>query len=656
MVLPNSIFGYDTDDIFGHQTQKLTYIRDRWLGVFFYLLVSLVSCWVFFGQILWRNEHFQLKDVNGVARMWFSHPTKGLCDPDEWDCKPDFTPLEQLPYCQQGSGPKSDNAARCSYEDKFSALVNPNNNDRIFIPTSSVTFTEHLNCDAQDPNCKQIYKREQTAYYYDPSFITYFADIERFRLQMTQSYERDGIAGTSLEHQGHVEECEIEQPPTRERQWPERVSKRRDGCSKRGGSKRTVIGCGEGMSCSLEKVEAPDLVADIPGADVAESVTFHHMASEQSVQAAKYRMKIAQSAPSHPVFNGYASKSPTLMLNRRHGDRAPRRHQIPDMTLLSTGENQTHNRVDSTASDQSLKLESKVAQQMRSSHRASASLRTASRAAHATAKGVGERALKTQPAENVPRNSGLYMSPWGDTFLLGKLLAIAGVQLDHDYNGDGLTVRQSGTIIEIEAEYNNMYRFASSLGYQPVEYTYHVNELAVPYMNREFFAADQPENYPNSRNIVNEHGILVVLKISGQFGFFNIVSLLLMLTIAGAMLGSATRMTDLAAIYLHPRRRNYFHLKYELSPDFSDMWQCHVCQFWNEKNETVCSGIDKWESPKDKDPCNTPKKGAWQCDGCELYNDQFETECQHYDHREHKCRAHAPPEYEHRVRARSTSS
>jgi len=660
MVLPDSILGYDTDDIFGYQSTKMTYIRDRWLGIFFYLLLTVVIAWVMFGQILWRNEHFQLKDVNGVARLWFSHPTVGMCDPDEWDCISDFTPMEQLPYCTQGSAPggaKSRNAARCSYEDKFSMLQNPGINDQSFIPTSSVTFQEHLNCEPSNPDCRDVYKREATGYYYDPSVITYYADIERFRLQMTSSYERDGISGTSLEHQGHVEECEVERPPSQQRGWAERVVKRRDGCSKRGGAKRSIIECGEGMKCNLQTEKMPDLLEGVgaAGESLDNSVSFQRLGAEQEVQAAKYQSKMSRGSPStRPI----EKKSSQRMLNSRL---APRRHE-KEVNLLATSEQLRQRaataagvvRVDAATASKEAAHASRAASSEEGSGRRLADRTAAGAKVESKIRGTMKSAY-TQAQKRVPSDKEYYMTPWGDQFLLGKLLEVAGVQLDHDYNGDGLTVRQSGTIIEIEAEYNNMYRFASTFGYQPVEYTYHVHELAVPYMSREYYATVQPADYPRSRNIVLDHGVLVVFKVSGTFGFFNIVYLLIMLSVSAALLGSATRLTDLFMVYAHPKRRNYFHLKYELSPDFSDMWQCPQCKFWNEKHETVCKGLEKWESSKDMPVCNAPKPGAWQCDKCELYNDKTETECQHFDHLEHKCRTSAPADYEHRVRPRSTS-
>ena len=125
------------------------------------------------------------------------------------------------------------------------------------------------------------------------------------------------------------------------------------------------------------------------------------------------------------------------------------------------------------------------------------------------------------------------------------------------YNNDGWTGRQAGTVIEVKAVYNNMYKLLSTFGYWAIEYTYEVSELPMPYVNRVSLTREQPaEQFPQKRRYQVAHGVLVWFKVGGQFGFFNIVYLRLMLTTAFALVAGATSMTDLLAVYLHPRRKN----------------------------------------------------------------------------------------------------
>jgi hypothetical protein len=196
---------------------------------------------------------------------------------------------------------------------------------------------------------------------------------------------------------------------------------------------------------------------------------------------------------------------------------------------------------------------------------------------------------------------------YGDTFKLGKLMETARIQLDHHFNVDGVTTRMAGTIIEIEIQYSNLQPFLSSFGGSAVRYIYKIQEKKLPYVSREFLAPVQPADYPNTRTFVIQHGILVVFKVSGQFGFFSIVYLLIMLTTSMALLATAKTLTDVVSIYIHPRRKNYFHLRYDVSPDFSDMWECKVCGFYNHENDTHCQGVDRYCSRQEGPVCGAAR-------------------------------------------------
>jgi hypothetical protein len=86
------------DKLLAYETSKLVRIEDRKLGGLYLLLVGLALCWVVGFQILYGNEHFQLFDVQGTWRVTIQQPTKG-CNPNKPDCEDDFTPHNQLPYC-----------------------------------------------------------------------------------------------------------------------------------------------------------------------------------------------------------------------------------------------------------------------------------------------------------------------------------------------------------------------------------------------------------------------------------------------------------------------------------------------------------------------------------------------------------------------------
>merc|ERR1712124_33505 len=84
-----------------------------------------------------------------------------------------------------------------------------------------------------------------------------------------------------------------------------------------------------------------------------------------------------------------------------------------------------------------------------------------------------------------------------------------------------------------------------------------------------------------------------------------------MLATSLALLATAAKATEIFAIYGHSRNRNYFHLKYEVSPDFSECWQCSVCGYHNTSHNEKCQGLDKWCSRADIDVKPTLKR----CEG-----------------------------------------
>lgn len=222
---------------------------------------------------------------------------------------------------------------------------------------------------------------------------------------------------------------------------------------------------------------------------------------------------------------------------------------------------------------------------------------------------VPEEASGEHQDIGVERQPDMYTSMWGDMFKVKKLFEIAGVDLDHDVNADLWTSRQSGTVIEVRAVYNNLHMFWSSFGYMEVEYHYEVTELPMPYTSRIQLAEVQPDNFPEERIYERRHGVLVWFKVAGTFGDFNIVYLLLMLVTASALISTASTVTDWVCLHLHPRKDNFFHLKYDVSPDFSDMWQCNECKFWNWEEVDRCQGIRAFKCPHTTPRCEAPRPG-----------------------------------------------
>jgi len=514
-MLPDEMCGWDTDEILAYTTPRVCWVRDRYVGFCYYVLLLLAMCWVLIGQILWRNEHFQLKDVRGIPRLWVSHPTLNQCDPNEVGCKPEFQPISSLPYCLENPSASATHPARCKYGDKFSLLPDGINTNRVFIPTVEIVMEEKRSCKPSRENkykCDALYVKNEKSdevYYMNETRVKYYANVEDYVLQFTSTYHRGDISGTSLKHAGFYWDCQDERK-TGDRSWNERLSEpnKFDSCNEK---ILKEIKCLPGAACKKEHLKKNKLVL-MEDADAWKSTEY---TGGQNLRAS------------------------------------------------------------------AVKLNTKVV----------------------TAASLEGTRIKKEPYRPTP---SVFATTHGDTFKLGKLLELADADLDRHYNMDGFTTRMAGTVIEVEVVYENLRRFLSSFGLSQVRYAYKVVEKKLPYISREWLAHVQPVDHPDSRRYVVQHGVVVVFTVSGVFGFFSIVYLLIMLTTSMTLLATAHKITDLFSIYGHPRKKNYFHLKYEVSADFSDMWECPVCGYFNNHDDKTCQGLEQWTSAQDKPVCGTP--------------------------------------------------
>jgi len=157
----------------------------------------------------------------------------------------------------------------------------------------------------------------------------------------------------------------------------------------------------------------------------------------------------------------------------------------------------------------------------------------------------------------------IFAIPDGDIFRLGKLLELAGLDLDKNFNTAGEPLRERGTVVDVEVFYNNLHHFTSSFGDQSVGYIYRVVERPMNEMKTEVYAKRQPLDFPKTRWIENRHGILLRVSVQGTFGHFNIVYLLVMMTTSLALMAAVTKGVDLMAIYVMHRHQEYYDYKYD---------------------------------------------------------------------------------------------
>lgn len=550
-----TLFGNSMDEILSYNTVKVVWIRDRWIGLVYYTLVFLVLMWVFFGQILWRNEHFFKKDVTGLARMFHSYPTLGNCDPLQEPCARDRRDLSTLSYCDAYDGDLGGSQqAHCKYE--TSPLVRPGGepDSKLFIPTSVEVMVERTDCKSGVENCTNEYVVERGSDCLHDKYLCrtrgaekdqyyYVADVTNDRIRFTSSYERDSIRGTSLMHPAFVGTCH----------GRARLSNTTRSWTERKGSQNQGAECHPAVrDWSLHKIPcARDF-----GVDCGKMRTFDAFAN-------------------HSIGQDFNAFFDALIHTRQ--------------TLLDEGRTEANIRHNGSSAAHSF-------------------IQERAKLSRSVAKELG-----APDSLEAPAFRSQFSDPWGDVFTLGRLLQMAGTDLDKDYNLDGWTTRQAGTALEVRVVYNNLYRLVSTFGYEPVEYHYEVNELLLPYMSRTL-ELEPLSSDPTMRRYEVQYGVLVDFKVSGQFGFFDLTYLILMITSALALAASATTVTDIFAMYLYPARENFFHLKYEVSPDFSKAWKCSQCGYLNDPEHVHCQRVPKWHCSETTPPCGAARDGLQEAD------------------------------------------
>jgi len=704
--LPDYVCGIDTDELLGYSTTKHIWIRNRWIGLCYYVMIVLILAWVLGGQLLYRNEHFMKKDVGGLARLWYSHPTVDHCDPVIPGCASNFKNKSDLIYCSDYAG-RAEEVQRgyCRYLDRLSLIPSGVTDNKLFIPTAIETITEEWHPNLVRPNKKNNNTPDSLdgQYMAKPGsrclrgrFLCeqrggklhqfyYVADVKSYVVRFSSSYERDYIRGNSLQLPGFVGVCDaLSRSKNETRTWTARRLSQTVSRCKESGLRLLPLSCGKGVSCAAMRDFdfLEDSGLNVMGRGLANKVrgvthgTFSRILNGQTIDGfgnnsstpvlpipsgipegadvpspggtkiwnslaetelqsmdqsssgtsflqmpeVRHRKLRAHSKPQprpplEPDFEQHStgkleadaatssnSHIRTARVHHRHGVLATlRQHNAQAPANQSNETNNTNQRNQTNNTNQSNQTNN-----TNQSNQTNETDQTSENQSQDMFDGLGSLAKARESRTELEQ----YSDNWGDVFTLGSLLQIAGADLDFDHNLDGWTTRQAGTAIEVLAVYNNLYPFLSTFGYKPVRYHYVVNELLLPYVSRTALSPVQPGDYPRTRTYENRYGVLIHFKVSGSFGFFNPVYLLLMLTAALALTATASTATDLFFLYVSDQRDNFFHLKYEVSPDFSELWRCEKCGYFNSEKSDVCQGIPKFCCPRSTPICGHPKKKA----------------------------------------------
>jgi len=513
----------DWDDLFAYETQKVVRIRDRRLGLLFYFLLFLVACYVVGFQILYDNEHFKRKDVMGTGRITIQQPTK-RCNPNKPDCLSDYSALQTLPYCESYSGTSDMVRRKCVFADQHSLTPFGMLSEDMLVPTRIDSQVEHRGCQPGDDTCDNEFMLDA-----DPEVI-YVADIERYTVMFVHSFHRDTLKGNNGQMQGFYYECEMNEDESKAMLAMQESIEGPKEC--KGTMVRKPIDC-INDGCPFLKTEKDKKKSGFIEKQSMNSNRKKRRLKEMQNVGGKSKTNVAV----EQTLGNRSHSLQTLETQASQGDKNPIiwGQKVPWGTLSTHQGTADHHGSHHWISE------------------------------HSQTDASGQQ----QPLQRKPPSKPVFAIKDGDIFSIQKILDLTGLDLDKSFNLEGEPLRESGTVIEVEAIYDNLVEFWSSFGYMPISYTYKFTQRPMEEMKTEMYAQAQP-NFPHERVIENRHGLYLQLKVTGQFGFFSIVYLLVMLTTALGLIGGSVFLTDKIAIYCMKHKKEYRESKYENTKEFED--------------------------------------------------------------------------------------
>eukprot|EP00746_Dinoflagellata_sp_MGD_P011884 gnl/MRDRNA2_/MRDRNA2_125099_c0_seq1.p1 gnl/MRDRNA2_/MRDRNA2_125099_c0~~gnl/MRDRNA2_/MRDRNA2_125099_c0_seq1.p1 ORF type:complete len:526 (-),score=84.63 gnl/MRDRNA2_/MRDRNA2_125099_c0_seq1:20-1597(-) len=515
----------DWDDAFAYETKKVVRIRDRRLGLVYYFLLLLILCYVVGFQILYSNEHFKLKDVKGTGRITIQQPVK-MCNPNKPDCLSDYSALYTLPYCDSFQGESDEVSAefrrKCVFADQHSLTPFGMLEGSMLVPSRIDSQVEHRGCQPGDETCDNEFVLDA-----DPEVI-YVADIERYTVMFAHSFHRDTMKGNNGQMQGFYYECEVDESQS-----------------------KSILAMQESIEgpkeCKGTMVRKPiDCIND-------KCPFLKNDKEEKSAFVQKESKKLRK----------------TRYLKGRKVVQGPHNSSINHNLVNRSHNLQTLETMSSQGARNPVVWGQKVPWGTLSTHQGTPDHHGNHRWTSQTHQHLVNTDGEQQPAKRKPPSKPVFAIRDGDIFSIQKILDLVGLDLDKSFNMDGEPLRESGTVIEVEAIYDNLVAFWSSFGYTPVSYTYKFTQRPMEEMKTEMYAQGQP-NYPHERVIENRHGLYLMLKVTGTFGFFSIVYLLVMLTTALGLMGVSVVLTDMLAIHFMKHKAEYRDAKYENTKEFED--------------------------------------------------------------------------------------
>eukprot|EP00931_Biecheleriopsis_adriatica_P060995 TRINITY_DN36651_c0_g2_i1.p1 TRINITY_DN36651_c0_g2~~TRINITY_DN36651_c0_g2_i1.p1 ORF type:complete len:521 (-),score=76.17 TRINITY_DN36651_c0_g2_i1:37-1599(-) len=180
---------------FVYRATKKVKVRSLKLGMISWFAFSIVCLYIAGYQISYKSRHFGSASPMGTVRVQAQRPVKNHCNVLHPGCEADFTPRENLSYCEQArsrSGSENEGIKLtdrhiypCEYWDEHQMAPSTFQHGTLLIPTRVTVQqqTPNAECDIQSKTvCANTFS------FASKGNTSYIADVERFTLLIDHAF------------------------------------------------------------------------------------------------------------------------------------------------------------------------------------------------------------------------------------------------------------------------------------------------------------------------------------------------------------------------------------------------------------------------------------------------------------------------------------
>mmetsp|Transcript_73113 Transcript_73113/g.145009 ORF Transcript_73113/g.145009 Transcript_73113/m.145009 type:complete len:521 (-) Transcript_73113:49-1611(-) len=194
------------DTFLTYKSPRYADVHDWRLGLAYRIFQVVGLGYVVFWAVVYKCDHLRRDPVSGYARVDISTPVKDGCFEADATCKLDLRSFAELPYCIQGKAQVTAQQRICEFRDAYALSPQTPMPNSLFVPSFVNRMLQRKVCEPSAGSgwrCEQTYVTQaEEGKYQHGAFV---ADIERYRLLISHSYEASDSMNADPEFMGRSE-------------------------------------------------------------------------------------------------------------------------------------------------------------------------------------------------------------------------------------------------------------------------------------------------------------------------------------------------------------------------------------------------------------------------------------------------------------------